>query len=147
MYEGTWWFTITDQSSSSYKVTTSRENFSDPRDMNSLKSQYLFVESINGQELECLNNFDELVSIGVSSANNPLIGEGLTSLNAMIENHTVPVSTFGNGLPEVYEISDGEVPNAPEWLNFKIDRSRGCGHNSQETVKLELPTSISCRLK
>lgn len=147
MYEGTWWFTVTDEMSSSYKVRIGRESFSDPRNMNSLKSQYLSVESINGQALECVNNFDEAVSVGISSLESPYMDEGLISLNVMIDRHTRPLSAFGEQLPISYEINEGQVLNAPEWLDFNVKRCCTGGFHNKTAVELEPPTSLICQLK
>ncbi len=113
--------------------------------MNSLESQYLSIKSVNGRKLECLNNFGETVRVGISSEESPLSEVGLTSLNSIIEAHSTSLSNFGDYLPQTYNIGNGVILNKPGWLDFKTNRSRPCGF--AENGDLELPTSVSCKLK
>jgi len=146
-YEGKVWFDVIDTNNNTYQIWTTRSSYADARNMNSLKSQYLSVESINGQALECLNNFGEAVSVGISSLESPYMDEGLTSPNVVIDRHTTPLSAFGEQLPISYEINEGQILNAPEWLDFQTKRSGGCGCDCKEAVVLEPPTLVSCQLK
>lgn len=145
MYEGGVWFNITDTNNSVFGVSTSRGNYADARDVNSLKSQYLSIKSVNGRELECVNNFGEGVRVSISSQQSPFTEVGLTSLNSIIESHSAPLSGYGDNLPKSYDVSDGVVLNKPEWLDFDTTRSGGCC--CEDSGKSEIPISVSCELK
>ena len=127
-YEGKVSLEVLDLSKNVVRAQTSRGSYEDPRDMNTLKYKNLSVLSINGQVLDCANNFGESVHTRVSFGKDSLIATGLTSLNATITQHEIPLSNFGKQLPETFEVVDGEVLNFPNWLNIDTKRYLGCSY-------------------
>ncbi len=144
MYEGTWWFTLTDPSSNSYRVTLGRDNFMDARDMLSLKRGHFEIQKINAHTILCENNFGEPVRVGVKLADFNVSEEAPSSLNRVITNLSPKVIEFRNSLPLTFGVVGNDLSRPPTWLRINLNRSASCcGAISKP---LEPPTSVTCYL-
>jgi hypothetical protein len=141
-YEGTWWFVLTDKSTQKYNVTLSRQNYADPRDMETLKSGSFYIKAIGDKKLQCQNNFGENVRVSLSVSDLVAVDGSLTSLNDAVSRFGPKVVEFGESLPQTYSVIEGGLKPNPELLslNFKRCASR-CGAHSEEDV-----VSIKCEL-
>ncbi|MEP3655851.1 MAG: hypothetical protein ABJO36_13240 [Litorimonas sp.] len=143
-YEGTWWFTLRDQTSHSYSVTLGRDAFVDARQMSTLKYGRFVLNQIAGQELLCENNYGESKSVLLELENLGVSEHQPSSMNALLVGISRQVTNFGETLPMSFEIDGNQLEGFPDWLQIDIERhSSDCGDDNK---LLEPPTFITCRL-